>query len=122
MSTPDSPTQTVEFTDAEKAYIKGQRLARIATTSDDLLVDVAPVAFRFDGERFHVGGMNLKPTHKYRNVKANGRAAIAVDDLESVDPWRPRGVKVSGSARIVTRPDGREVIEITPEHKSSWGL
>lgn len=110
------------FTEGEKAYLTDQRLLRIATVSEDQSVDVAPVAFRFDGEKFHIGGLDVKSTFKYRNVQANGRVAVVVDDLKTVDPWRPRGVKIHGRGVVVARPDGREVIEVTPERKWSWGI
>ena len=110
------------FSDAEKAYISGQRLLRIATISAKPTVDVAPVAFRFDGQRFHIGGLDLKSTFKYRNIKDNGHVALVIDDLKTIDPWRPRGVKIHGTGEIATRPDGREVIEVTPTRKWSWGI
>jgi pyridoxamine 5'-phosphate oxidase family protein len=112
----------IAFTQGEKDYLGSARLLRIATVSNDLEVDVAPVAFRFDGAKFHIGGIDLEHTFKYRNVEANGRVALVVDDLESIDPWRPRGVKIHGRAQVVTRPDGRRVIEVTPERKWSWGI
>jgi pyridoxamine 5'-phosphate oxidase family protein len=112
----------LDFTEAEKAYLSQQRLARIATVADSLEVDVAPVAFRFDGRRFHVGGLDVGRTLKYKNVKANGRVALVVDDLKTIDPWAPRGVKIHGRARVAVRPDGREVIEVKPERKWSWGI
>jgi pyridoxamine 5'-phosphate oxidase family protein len=123
MSTTQSPTETtVEFSEDEKAYLTGQRLLRLATVSSSMDVDVAPLAFRFDGEKFHVSGRDLTHTLKYGNVKANGRVALVVDDLKTVEPWAPRGVKIHGRAELVTRPDGREVIEVTPTRKWSWGI
>jgi pyridoxamine 5'-phosphate oxidase family protein len=122
MAAESSTGKTVRFTEAEKGYLGGQRLLRIASVSNSLEVDIAPVAFRFDGERFHIGGLDVTRTLKYKNVKANGRVALVVDDLETVDPWRPRGVKIHGRARIVVRPDGREIIEVEPDRKWSWGI
>jgi len=86
---------------------------------------VAPVGFTFKSGRFLVGGMDLKRTLKYTNAKANGHAAIVVDDLPSADPPQPRGIKVHGSARII-QAEGylgpAEYIEITPERYWSWGI
>ena len=45
-----------------------------------------------------VGGMNLPRTKKFRDVRRNGRAAIVIDDLASVDPWQPRGIEIRGRA------------------------
>jgi pyridoxamine 5'-phosphate oxidase family protein len=44
-----------------------------------------------------------------------------IDDLASVDPWRPRGIKVRGSA-VVEDDNGRARIRIRPEVTWSWGL
>ena len=110
------------LTDAELEYFKGQRLARIATVSAKGEPDVAPVGFRFDGDTVVVGGLDLTKTRKYYNVKATGRASLVVDDLASTDPWRPRLVKVTGSADIGTDDRGKPTIRIRPETVWSFGL
>ena len=110
------------FTEAEIAYLRGQRIARIATShSGSDQPDVAAVGFEFDEGQLHVGGLNLRKTLKYRNVRDNPLVAIVIDDLESVDPWRPRGIKIHGRATTVVR-DEREFITITPVKKWSWGI
>lgn len=111
------------FTQPERSYLAGQRLGRIATASATGVPDVAPVGFRVDDDGvIEVGGLDNPRTIKWRNVVATGRAAFVVDDLESVDPWRPRGVKVRGRAGATTGPDGRAVIRLVPETVWSWGL
>ncbi len=113
------------FSEKELAYLKSQRLARIATVSADGEPDVAPVGFTFDGRRFLVGGMDLKHTLKYKNAVATGRVALVIDDLPSADPPQPRGIKVHGKARITLAEGYRgqaEYIEITPERYWSWGV
>ena len=110
------------FTDAELEYLQGQRLARIATVSAKGEPDVAPVGFRVDGDDVVVGGLDLTKTRKYFNVKATGRASLAVDDLASIDPWRPRLVKVTGSADIGSDDRGKPTIRIHPETVWSFGL
>ncbi|HEV8486678.1 MAG TPA: PPOX class F420-dependent oxidoreductase [Blastocatellia bacterium] len=113
------------FSEKEITYLKSQRLARIATVSIDGQPDVAPVGFSFDGERFFVGGLDIKLTLKYKNVKSNPRVALVIDDLQSVDPWTPRGIKIHGKARIVERHGhlgAAEYIEVTPERYWSWGI
>ncbi len=89
------------FSEKEIAYLKSQRLARIATVSKDLQPDVAPVGFEFDGSYFYIGGLDIKRTLKYKNTLSNPRATLVVDDLESTDPWMPRGIKVRGLTEIV---------------------
>jgi pyridoxamine 5'-phosphate oxidase family protein len=109
------------FTDAERQYLVEQRLGRIATATPAAEPDVAAVTFRLDGDDIVISGMDNPKTLKFRNVVRNGRAAFVVDDLASTEPWRPRGVKVRGSAS--TEGDGPgAVIRIRPETIWSWGI
>ncbi len=110
------------FTEAEKAYLQGQRLTRIATVSADLQPDVAPVVFKFDEGRFYVGGYDLQRTRKYKNVLQNPRVSLVVDDLVAVEPWTPRGIRIHGQADIVPSSEEGEQIRITPAVKWSWGI
>jgi pyridoxamine 5'-phosphate oxidase family protein len=113
------------FSQKERNFLKSQSLARIATASRDGEPDVAPVGFEFDGEHFYVGGLDVQNTLKYKNALTNPRAAIVFDDLQSTDPWTPRGIKVRGAADIVER-QGRlgtkPYIRIKPEIKWTWGI
>jgi pyridoxamine 5'-phosphate oxidase family protein len=111
----------VLFTEKERAYILERRVAFIATVSVDGQPDVAPVGLRFDGERFHVGGRGLPRTLKYRNVGSGStRVAIAMEDR--APEGGPRGLKIHGTARIVSSAEGREAIEISPTRSWSWGI
>jgi pyridoxamine 5'-phosphate oxidase family protein len=114
------------FSPEEIQYLKTQRLARIATVSKQEQPDVAPVGFEFDGEHFYVGGRNPGKTLKYKNVASgNTLVALVVDDLESVTPWRPRGLKIHGTAEFVERAGyaGRGTyLRITPRKSWSWGI
>ncbi|MDQ3837373.1 MAG: PPOX class F420-dependent oxidoreductase [Thermoproteota archaeon] len=95
------------FSEKEVEYLKSQYLARISTVSpEDLQPDVAPVGFDFDGEYFYVGGINLSETRKYKNILKNNKVALVIDDLRTVNPWAPRGVRIYGTADIVTRQGG----------------
>jgi pyridoxamine 5'-phosphate oxidase family protein len=108
------------FTEREREFLAAHRLASIATVSPDGEVDVAPVGYRFDGERFLIGGRGLTRTLKYKNVAA-GSARVAVS-IEDGDSTGPRGLKVHGTAELVTLDDGREVIAVTPTRSWSWGI
>ena len=127
------------FSEKEIEYLKSQRLVRIATASvsskeeenGSIQPDVVPVGFDFDGEYFYVGGMNIVKSKKYKNVLKNNKVAIVIDDLKSVDPWDPRGMKIYGIADIVTRQGGYmestghsnpQYIRINPKKKWSWGI
>ena len=122
------------FSDKEVKYLKSQPLARISTVSpDDLQPDVSPVGFDFDGEYFYVGGINLLSTRKYKNVLRNNKVSLVVDDLETIDPWAPRGIRIYGTADIVERQGGYmdrahsssspvSYIRIRPLRKWSWAV
>ena len=117
------------FNKDETKYLKSQFLARVATATPKGKPNVAPVGFEFDGKYFYVGSIKqeiLKAMPRYHNIKnGNRRVAMVIDDLVSVDPWKPRGIRVNGSADIVVR-DGEfgrgEYIRIKPLVSWSWGI
>lgn len=98
------------FTPAEIDYLRSQRLARIATATPDGQPHVVPVSFRYnpDEDTIDVGGHGFTSRKKYRDVQANPRVAIVIDDLASVAPWRPRFLEVRGTVEIL--PTGGEAI------------
>jgi pyridoxamine 5'-phosphate oxidase family protein len=110
------------FTEKEIAYIQSQPLARLATVSTSLQPDVAPVGFKFDGENFFISGFDITRTFKYKNVKVgNGLVSLVIDDLASVSPWKARGIKIHGKAKI-TEINGRATLIIVPQRLWSWGI
>jgi pyridoxamine 5'-phosphate oxidase family protein len=123
MSPSDVPPSA--FTALERQYLTDPppgRLARIATVGEDGTPHVVPVGWRYDPARdvIQVGGFKLERTKKYRDARRTGRAAIVIDDLASVAPWRPRGIEVRGRAEAVTGPE--PTIRIHPERIVSWGI
>jgi pyridoxamine 5'-phosphate oxidase family protein len=119
------------LTDAQIAYLETQRLARLATAGADGRPHVVPVSFRYNPETGTIdsGGMHVSTTKKYRDVQANPWAAIVVDDLASVDPWRPRMLEIRGPAEAVPSGGaglgpgfGEAFIRIRPEKVNSFGL
>jgi pyridoxamine 5'-phosphate oxidase family protein len=112
--------RSLMFSEKEIAYLKSQRLARIATASEVLQPDVAPVGFDFDGTYFYVGGLNLPKTLKYKNIQKNPRAALVIDDVEDINQWKTRGIKIHGIADFTTRQGyvgGGIYIRIKPKEK-----
>jgi len=114
---------------AEADYLKTQRLARIASASPKGVPEVSPVGFEFDGRYFWVGSHSqdiFSKTRRYKNItKGNAQVSIVVDDLESVDPWKPRGIKVNGIAEIMEHNGmfgNGKYIRITPRVSVSWGI
>jgi len=111
----------VSFSDEEVEYIGQSKLARLATSSARNQPHVVPLTFEFDGKHFYFSGWNLQQSLKFRNIRANGKVALVIDDLASVRPWRPRGIEVRGRAEVVENENGAYVM-VTPERKISWGL
>jgi pyridoxamine 5'-phosphate oxidase family protein len=117
------------FTEKEIDYLRSQRLARIATADSGGQPHVMPVTFKVssDAAAIDVGGRNFGRTKKYRDIRANPRVAVVIDDLASTTPWKPRGVEVRGTAAL-QEPGGGPVdsdqpwVRITPERIVSWGL
>jgi pyridoxamine 5'-phosphate oxidase family protein len=114
------------FEEYERAYVQSQRLARLATVSTTGQPDADAVGFEFDGERFFIGGRDLPRSRKYKNIAGGHQlVSLIIDDLGSTEPWRPRGIKLHGTAEIVTRAGRfgeREYFAITPRVSWSWGL
>jgi pyridoxamine 5'-phosphate oxidase family protein len=120
------------FSDKEFAYLKSQRLARLATADATGAPHVVPVGFRLsdDADAIEVGGHNFAKSKKYRDMKANPRVALVIDDLASVDPWAPRGLEVRGTAELHDAGGGDRFppgfdeawVRIVPERVVSWGI
>jgi pyridoxamine 5'-phosphate oxidase family protein len=109
------------FTEAELEFLAGQRIARLATASAAGQPDVSAVGFAVEGDSITSGGMDITKTIRHRHLLENPVAALVVDELASIDPWRPRGIKVRGSA-VIEEVRGGLQIRITPETIWSWGL
>ena len=119
------------LTPAQIEYLRSQRLGRIATAGADGKPHVVPTSFRYNPELGTVdcGGLHVATTKKFRDVQANGWAAIVIDDLVSLDPWTPRMLEIRGRAEAVPtggsalRPGfGEAFIRIHPEKVNSFGI
>ena len=137
------------LTEAETAFVRAQRVARLATADGDGHPHVVPVCYAFDGERFYTP-LDEKPKRvawgelrRVRNIEARHEASLLVDQYD-VDWSRLGHVLVHGRADVLMPEDAahaqallllREgyvqyrtmglethpVIVITPDHVVSWG-
>ncbi|MEX0847334.1 MAG: PPOX class F420-dependent oxidoreductase [Ilumatobacteraceae bacterium] len=110
------------FTEAERAYIASQRVARIATASPTGAPDVAAVRFQLVGDAIDIGGRVNPATIKWHNVVRNGRASVTIDDIASEDPWVVRGIKITGPAETIEREGTTGRILVHPEVVWSWNI
>ena len=109
------------FTSAEVEYLRSQPLMRFASASPDGRPDVAPVVFELDGDDILTAGFDITNTVRYRNIQSNPRVSVVVDDLASVNPWSPRGIKIIGTA-VIEESDGSLRFRISPTVIISWAI
>jgi pyridoxamine 5'-phosphate oxidase family protein len=120
----------MDLSPSERNYLLEQRLGRLATLAPDGAPQTRPVGFFLNDElgTIDIGGHELGKSQKFRNVRRDGRVSLVVDDLETVDPWKPRGIEIRGIAEALTDavPPGpgysTELIRIRPTRVLAWGL
>ena len=116
------------FSEKELDYLADQRLGRLATIDANGLPHVVPLGWSYNPalDTIDVGGLDFARTKKFRNVLANSKVALVIDDV--LPPWRPRCVMVRGQAEALeeaTSADGEQlgpIIRIHPGQVISWGL
>jgi nitroimidazol reductase NimA-like FMN-containing flavoprotein (pyridoxamine 5'-phosphate oxidase superfamily) len=120
------------------------RVSRIATAGAGGVSHLVPVCHVLQGGKLYLG--SGKRGRKIRNVHANPRLTLTVDDY--AEDWAAlRGVMVQGRARVIERgprfrrirralyrkysqypPDAAlgesdsVILELTPTHVFTWGL
>lgn len=120
------------FTDDEIAYLKSQRLGRLATVGPDGQPHVVPVGFRYNPEEdsIEIGGHGgFSKRKKYRDIVHNPRVAFVVNDVPSFNPWTARGLEIRGQADVSATGGTAlgpgfdpEMIRIKPNRIVSWGI
>ncbi len=116
------------FSDKELDYLTDRRLGRLATVDTGGLPHVVPLGWTYNPaqDTIDVTGRDLARTKKFRNVQANPKVALVIDDV--LPPWQPRCVMVRGEAEALaeaTNADGQPLgpaIRIRPRQVISWGL
>jgi pyridoxamine 5'-phosphate oxidase family protein len=119
------------FQDEEIEYLESQLLGRLATVGSDGQPHVVPVSFRYNAQldTIDIGGHDFARRKKYQDVQRNPMVAFLVDDMASVDPWRPRGIEVRGEAEVLTSGGealgpgfAPDMFRILPQRIVSWGI
>jgi pyridoxamine 5'-phosphate oxidase family protein len=114
------------FTAAELAYLRTQRLARLATVDSHGRPQNSPVGLHYNPatDTIDIIGWNLAASRKYHNVTGNPHVALVVDDMPV--EGAPRGIEIRGQAHTLPTSDpttgGRTVIRVHPDRIISWGL
>lgn len=117
------------FSEAELSYLaEGGKLGRLATVDEAGQPHNVPLGWSYnsDLDTIDIGGRDNAATRKFRNVKANPKVCLVIDDV--LPPWRPRCVQIRGEAEALDAavPAGggppAPIIRITPTKVVSWGL
>lgn len=87
-----------------------------------------PVGYRYNPDlgTIDIGGHNLAASRTFRNLAVNDRVAFAVDDIDSLRPWRVRCLEIRGHAEALRDQDPlqpgftTDLIRIHPDRILSW--
>ncbi len=113
----------MELSEGERQYLEGQRLGRLATIGPDGGPQARPVVFSVNDElgTIDIAGKEMTSSQKYRNVERSPLVSFVVDDLESVKPWKARGIEIRGRAEALADV-GEGLIRIHPTRILAWGI
>ena len=70
----------------------------------------------------------MAASRKFKNVAANGRVALVVDDVPSVDPWTVRCLEIRGVGEAIAAPSDSKanvagpIIRVHPRRIISFGV
>jgi len=127
----------------EKQFVECLRVARVATVGSDSVPHNVPVCPIFDKNKVYFG--TERNARKVRNIQNNPNVTMAFDEYSEAWDYL-RGVMLQGQARIVGKNEFRTIrkkiyekysqyeqsaplgerdsviVEVTPEHKFSWGI
>ncbi|KAA8885082.1 PPOX class F420-dependent oxidoreductase [Nocardia colli] len=126
----------MSFTDVERAYLAGQKLARLATVTAEGAPQIIALGFRLnDDGTIDLGGPNHVATQRYRNILANPKVSLLIDDMTpdepgAVKPGWGRGVEIRGVVETLTvdvppvAPEwfSHDIIRIHPRRIRSWHI
>jgi pyridoxamine 5'-phosphate oxidase family protein len=121
------------FTDAERAYLAGHPLGRLATIGPDGAPQAHPVALWLHeaSGTVDIGGPELARSQKFRNVLADPRVSLVVDDQAEIpNPigQTGRGIEVRGLAEVVVLDPplvpgfSSETLRIRPRRVIAWNI
>ena len=110
------------LTDAEQRFLARQPLGHLATIGPDGTPQVKPLGFTWNAAlgTIDIAGFNMGASAKYRNVRANPRVALVVDEMTEASMEGAHFLEIRGVAETVigrASADGHlapEIIQIHP--------
>ena len=116
----------MSFTAKEVAYLRSQRLGRLATVNDRGDPHNVPVTFALNTDlgTVDITGRGMDRSRKFRDVQRQPAVSFVVDDVPSTEPWVARGVEIRGKAEAIAAggDGGTPTIRITPTRIVAWGV
>jgi pyridoxamine 5'-phosphate oxidase family protein len=122
------------FTELEHRYLSELALGRLATIGPAGSPQNHPVTYRVNAATgtIDIGGPQLSASQKFRNIQADPRVSLVIDDTAPVDVGpggqRGRGLEIRGTVEVleVDQPliDGfsTDVLRIHPRRIVAWNL
>jgi pyridoxamine 5'-phosphate oxidase family protein len=118
------------LTDAEQRFLARQPLGHLATIGPDGMPQVKPLGFTWNAAlgTIDIAGFNMGASAKYRNVQANPRVALVVDEMTEASLEGAHFLEIRGVAETVTGPasaDGHlaaEIIRVRPQRVIAYNV
>jgi pyridoxamine 5'-phosphate oxidase family protein len=109
------------LTDAEQRFLARQPIGHLATIGPDGTPQVKPLGFTYNAAlaTIDIAGFNMASSAKYRNIKANPRVALVVDEMTEASMEGAHFLEIRGTAEAVLSPataDGHLAAEIIRLH------
>ncbi len=122
------------FTEAEIAYLRGQRRGYLATVGPDGQPHIVPLTYVFneDQDAIDIGGVGFGSSKKWRDAQRNRKVTFLVEDVVAGPPRQAHAIEVRGDAEL-HQTGGEsinprfpnfapEFIRLRPKRIVSWGL
>jgi pyridoxamine 5'-phosphate oxidase family protein len=118
------------FTDAEERFFTRQPLGHLVTVGRDGYPQVKPVGVTYNQGlgTIDIAGLNMGQSAKYRNIRANSRVALVVDEVTEQGVEGAHFLEIRGDAEAAIGghdPDGHlapEIIRIHPHRIVSFNV
>jgi pyridoxamine 5'-phosphate oxidase family protein len=118
------------LTDAERRFLARQPLGHLATIGPDGTPQVKPLGFTYNAAlgTIDIAGFNMARSAKYRNIQANPRVALVVDEMTEQSMEGAHFLEIRGTAETVVgraSDDGHlaaEMIRIHPRRVLAYNV
>ncbi len=118
------------LTDAEQRFLARQPLGHLATIGPDGTPQVKPLAMTYNAAlgTIDIAGFNMAGSAKYRNIQANPRVALVVDEMTEASMEGAHFLEIRGTAEAVAghaSADGHlaaEIIRIRPRRVIAYNV